>query len=280
MAAAFRRAIGSDGVEILVGAADHRVDARRQAALLGITPIQAIGRLVDAGVVHAGQADAGHRFERGVERIDPFVLVRRRNGFFDQGHRSIDEYAGGFAVRIAFDAATNGVLGIARDAGTRQRQAVRPARMAIHAFEPGGAIGDGGIEFLRSREAAQFPDDLIPAAAAYPTGAAGFGVRLCDGQRLVQRLRRRQVGLARHLAEPHHMTVRIDQARQHDATAAIDALCIGMRLRARRIAGGDDLAVFYEQGIETLQLAGGVERVALHRRDQQLVFVRLRGGER
>ena len=73
---------------------------------------------------------------------------------FDQQHRVVDEQAGRLASGITIDAPAIR-LPVAGEVATHRadRCAVRPTRMAIHARQPHGPIGEGSIQVGQPRSA-------------------------------------------------------------------------------------------------------------------------------
>jgi hypothetical protein len=224
-----------------------------------------LGR-ADAGVVRAGEADAGHPLQRLIQHRAAFLLGRLRQDFFHQPLGGIDQHAGRVAVGVAHDLAAGRIRGLVGDAGQRQRAGVGPAGVAVDALEPGRAIGDDAVEFLRGREAAQLPVLLVPAAPAHPRAAR---VRARVGLDPLQGLRQRggagQVELGQHLAQAEHVAVGVDQAGQHGAAMHVDVA------RVRRLAchvpgradRHDPALVIEGQRSELDHVAFRVERVAV-----------------
>ena len=266
-----QRAVLADRVEVFAGAADHRVDACAEPALVGELPVEGIGLPVDAGIGDAGQADAGHLLQGFGQRL--FALRGRRLRYLvrDQLDGAVDEYTGRVAFSVTLDASAVGVLGIVVDAGQFHGRGVRPGRMAVDAAQQGRSIGDDRIELAGGRKAAEFPGDLVPAAAEHPGRVGmGCGKGLDSCKRIVEGGGSGQVGLQGHRTQAHDVAVCVDQSGQQGAALGVyDRRLVGPLCEVSVAAGGDDLAVVDEQGFEALQLAGAVEGVAIDVIDQQ-----------
>ena len=274
------RAIRRDRLAV-VGAAGHRIDARRQLAGLGETHVAIPGRLIHAGIMRAGEADFGHGFQALFQhQIQPlFIIIGDDAG--DQRHRLVDKHAGGVAGSIADDLAAIRRLGIAGDAGGFQSGRVGPAGVAINAREPGRAVTGDFIQFGSGGEAVdQFaigiPAFLVPAAAHDPAccrnarldAAQGFG----DGGAITQ------IDHQFELAQPHHMAMGIDQARPQRGAGHVH-LCAGGQRRAGFQRGLHLASFVHHQRRKALQFALAVERVAISIGVERVGKPRRGGGE-
>jgi len=187
IAVADQRTVRADDVEGLAGVADHRVDARGQLVRVGVLPVEPVVVQIDAGIADAGEADAGHLGQRRVQRSGFLRRGQRRHVGVDQLGGGVDEHAGRIALRVALDASASRVGSGAGDAGELDRCTVGPRGVAVHAAQPHRPVGDRGIELAGGGEAAEFPDHLVPAAAADPFRLRmRLGVGLHLGQRFVQ----------------------------------------------------------------------------------------------
>ena len=245
-------------VEVFAHTADHGVDARRQPPFLAEAAVERPRLLVDARVMHAGQANRHHGFQRRLKRGFPFRFGRRGHVTGDEVFRRIHEHAGGLAVLAANDLPARRGLGGSRHLGKLHRFGIGPARVPIHAREPDRAVRHRRIQLLSSRETIQPPGLLIPAASLDPLGArVGLGKGPHLGQRLFERTGAGEVHLKRHLPKAHHMAVRINEARQHHRPAAIHNIRLpgtllqhGAGTHRRNLA-----AVVDQRGLERLQAA-------------------------
>ena len=141
----------------------------------------------------------------------------------------------------------------------------------------------GGVKIGSCGEAAEVPDDLVPAPAADPArGRLLGGVGPDAGLRVGEAGGGGEVELAEAHGEAHHMAVRVDEAREERAAFGIELEVAGGELGLGGAAreDGQHLAVITdEEGVETAEIALGVERVAVGVDDQRL-GVSLGAGEK
>ncbi len=80
------------------------------------------------------------------------------------------------------------------DLGSFERAGVAPGGVTVDPLQPDRSVGNRGVEFGRSREAAQTPFFLIPAAPEDPRASGIVGGELADlRKRFVERIGVRKV---------------------------------------------------------------------------------------
>ena len=166
----------------------------------------------------------------------------------------LQQQAVGLARRVAFDAAARRVGGVGRDAGQRQRAAVRHAGVA-HARQVDRAIRAGGVELLPRRVALFGQAHHVPAAAAGDPRClgVGLGVGAHGGLHVGDASRLGQVDQAGLDAGPVHVVVRVDEPRHHGAAAEAHLAVAGAGGVARvgQRAHRDDAPVADGHGLGT-----------------------------
>ena len=183
-----------------------------------------------AGIVHSGDAKLLQMCHGGIEGLGHFLCTARGNLVGDEQLGIVDENAGRCAGIITNDLAPFRCLGLAIHACHFHGLAVDPDRMPIHSTQHHGAIGNHFIEHLRGGKCLAVPQHLIPSPAAYP-----FQIRICRGEigdcirALLGRRQATQLDLEQAIAEPHQMSVGVDQARQQRAASRIDR-CLWFRV--------------------------------------------------
>ncbi len=201
----------------------HRVDARPQPAALDEARVGGGDALVDAGVVHRGQAEALQLGVRPQQRRLELGVARRRHQPRHRVHRAIDEHAVGGARRVADDAAANRIDAGGRQPGLLQRPRAGHAGVAVDARQPDPPALGGGVERRARRPVLHRPVVLIPAAADDPgVGRGGFRVLRQLRSDVGERRGAAQVELGELRAEAEHVAVRVVQPGQDRAAAGVD----------------------------------------------------------
>ena len=137
--------------------------------------------------------------------------------------------------------------------------------MPIDTLEVNGAIADRAIEFGGGGETPQTPFFLVPPPPEDPRATVVLGGESANfRQRLFQRIGVRQVERQGGKAKAHHMNMRIDQARQHDAALAILAVVGPRTVVAAHQHLFDPTVIADDQRLEPFDLAVLAHGDALH----------------
>ena len=169
-----------------------------------------------------GEAVGKQYLLRGGERAVALSGERGGDGALQQRHGGVDEDpVRGIAGPL--DPAAARRLRLGGDPGLAHRHRVRPAGMAVDPLQPDRPVAHGGVEIGGGGEAAQAPALLVPAAADDPArGRVGGGIGADPRLRLGQRIGVAEIERERAHAEAHDMAVRVDQAGDEGAAAAVD----------------------------------------------------------